>query len=315
MEDLIIQAMIGLLAGLLGGLLGLGGSTVVIPALIVYLTHIGAYDGSKQHLLQAAAMICNVFIAAPSTVAHLRAKAVVRPVVVYLVPAAVGGSLLGVTVSNSFLFAREKGPYLAMLLAGFFLFVAVHNLIRFFRPAFGPGESEDVPTPPVWKILLVGLPTGFTAGLLGIGGGTICVPTQQLFLKIPLRKAIANSAVTIVFGALIGAIYKNATLASHGEAIWESLRLAAMLVPTAIIGSYVGGWLTHRLSRPLLRVIFVGFMITVAYLTFTNAWKAVPGAVRAKEEVKAHLDKTDENQNESGLDGSLPSSTGPVEAG
>ncbi len=38
--------------GLFGGLLGLGGSTIMIPALVMVF-------GENQHLYQAAAMICN----------------------------------------------------------------------------------------------------------------------------------------------------------------------------------------------------------------------------------------------------------------
>ncbi|MBN2022131.1 MAG: sulfite exporter TauE/SafE family protein [Pirellulales bacterium] len=278
--EYLIQGAVGLLAGLLGGLLGLGGSTVIIPALIFYLSQTGGYTGPTQHLLQAAAMICNVFIAAPSTLAHLRAGAVMKWLLVFLVPAALVGNVLGVWISNCSVFARENGPYLAIVLAGFFAFVAVYNLVEFaIESSRGrrPADAPDDPAPKVavWKVLAVALPTGLTAGLLGIGGGTVCVPAQQILLRIPLRRAIANSAVVIVFVATAGAIYKNATLWQHGASVRQSLGLAAMLIPTAMIGSYIGGRLTHVLPRRALRVVFVLFMLSVAYLTFTKAWDAL----------------------------------------
>lgn len=273
--EFLLEAAIGFVAGLLGGLLGLGGSVVIIPALIVYLSHTGGYTGEKQHLLQAAAMICNVFIAAPSTLAHWRAGAMIRPVLYVLIPTALLGSVLGVAVSNSFLFARRNGPYLAMMLAVFFVFVAIYNVLRAFSRHDLTAEFDENRTFPAWKTALCGLPMGFFAGLLGIGGGTICVPTQQLFLRLPLRRAIANSAMTILFAATMGALYKNASLAIHGESILSSLRMAAMIVPTAVCGGYLGGKLTHRVSRKTLRTVFIVFMIGIACVTFDKAWQAL----------------------------------------
>lgn len=273
--DLFWEALVGLLAGLLGGLLGLGGSVVIIPGMILYLSVSGGYTGSRQHLLQAAAMICNVFIAAPSTLAHWRAGAMVPPVLRVLIPTALVGIVAGVATSNSLLFAKQNGPYLAMLLAAFFVFVAVYNVVRAFGHRDLTAEFDEHREYPVWKTVLCGLPMGFVAGLLGIGGGTICVPAQQIFLRIPLRRAIANSAMTILFIAAFGALYKNATLPLHGEDVWYSLRLAATIIPTAIVGGYLGGKLTHVLPRRTLRAIFIIFMLVIAYITFAKARDAL----------------------------------------
>lgn len=273
--EILFEATVGFFAGLVGGLLGLGGSVIIIPGLIVYLSQTGAYVGNMQHLLQAAAMICNVCIAAPSTVAHLRAGAVMRKVVMPLVPIALLGIVLGVATSNSSAFARQNGAYLAMLLAGFFLAVAVYNIARVTSHHDLTAEFEPDRNISAWRVLLVGLPMGFMAGLLGIGGGTICVPAQQIFLRIPLRRAIANSAVTILFIAVVGAVYKNATLPSHGVTIAASLRLAVMLVPTAFLGGYLGAKLTHIIPRRVLRVIFIASMVLLAVITFDKARDAL----------------------------------------
>jgi uncharacterized membrane protein YfcA len=195
---LLIEAAIGFVAGLLGGLLGVGGSVIIIPGLLLYLSLAGQYVGHTQHLLQAAAMITNVFIAAPASLAHFQAKAVMKSVVVWLVPTALVGILLGVTLSNSSLFARQNGVYLAMVLAGFLLFVAVYNTVRVFGKTLPDADFHADRKIPAWKIVLVGVPMGFAAGLLGIGGGAVCVPAQQIVLKVPLRRAIANSAMTIM---------------------------------------------------------------------------------------------------------------------
>ncbi|HLA83456.1 MAG TPA: sulfite exporter TauE/SafE family protein [Thermoguttaceae bacterium] len=273
--DLLLEAIVGFVAGVVGGLLGLGGSIIIIPVMILYLSYTGRYTGSTQHLLQSAAMICNVFVAAPSSLAHWRAGAIIGPVLRVLVPTGVIGILAGVAASNSPLFARQNGLYLAILLAGFFLMVAVYNVARAMSRHDLTAEFDPRQHFPAWKIVACGLPMGFLAGLLGIGGGTICVPAQQLLLRMPLRHAIANSAVTILFMIAVGAVYKNITLAEHGESVLGSLRLAAAIIPTAIVGGYLGGRLTHILPRQVLRIIFIFFMLLLAFLTFDKAYRAL----------------------------------------
>ena len=272
--ELLIPASIGLLAGLAGGLLGIGGSIIIIPGLVLYFSAMGRYEGNAQHLLQAAAMICNVFVAAPAVLAHRRARAIVGSVVVFLVPAALAGILLGVQVSNTSLFARHQGVYLAMVFAGFMVYVAGYNTWRLCtKTDLEPGFDQRT-KPAAAAVAGMGLVMGFAAGLLGIGGGALCVPMQQVLLRIPLRRAIANSAATILCVSPIGALFKNATLSHHGMQVTESFQLALLLIPTAIVGSYVGGRLTHALPRGVLRLVFIVFMLTMAYLMFIRAWEA-----------------------------------------
>ncbi|MHC4400047.1 MAG: sulfite exporter TauE/SafE family protein [Planctomycetota bacterium] len=274
--EILIPAVIGLVTGVLGGLLGVGGSLVIIPAMTLYLSEAGQYTGTTQHLLQAAAMICNPFAVAPSVVAHWRVEAIIKPVLVYLIPSAAIGILLGVGLSNASVFARENGAYLAIVLSGFLAYVVVYNVWRLFQQTGSAREFDASQKLLGWKTAIVGLPMGFMAGLLGVGGGALCVPMQQVLLGIPLRRAIANSAVTILCVSPIGAIFKNATLQNdHGVPIADSLQLALTLIPTTLVGSYIGGKLTHALPRTALRVAFLAFMATMAYITFTRAWKVV----------------------------------------
>ncbi len=274
--EIFFEGLVGLLAGLLGGLMGVGGSLIVIPALVIYAGYFGeGYGGSSQHLFQAAAMITNVFVAGPSTLAHYRARAILPEVVRYLVPASLLGIVLGVYLSNTSSFARENGVYLGMLLAAFLVYVVVYNSYRLLSPLNLEADFHVARLPGAWQIVAVGLPTGLVAGLLGIGGGAISVPMQQILLRLPLRRAIANSAVTIICVSFFGALYKNATLGQHGVAWGDSLRLAAALIPTAMVGSYIGARLVHALPRKALRGIFVAFMLSIALLTLHNALAAL----------------------------------------
>ncbi|BAM02497.1 sulfite exporter TauE/SafE family protein [Phycisphaera mikurensis] len=272
--DLLLIALLGLAAGLTGGMLGIGGSTVIIPGLAVVL-------GPAQHLFQAAAMIVNVAVSAPAAWGHWRAGAVRLRVLAWLLPAALAGVLAGVGASNLELFrGRDGGLLLGRCLAAFLLYAAVANawkIIKGRRAArhAGAGDTRaaDEAEPPVrpGRTVAIGGAMGGTAGLLGIGGGAVAVPLQQLLLKLPLRQAIANSSCAICVSAGIGAVLKNATLPQHvglgGVALTPTsgLYLAALLAPTAFVGGRLGAMLTHRLPLEKVRAAFVVLMLVAAW--------------------------------------------------
>jgi len=248
------------LAGVLGGLLGVGGSVIMIPAMVI----IFAAADIQQY--QAAAMIVNFLLIGPSVLRHRRADAIVVDVWRWLAPAALAGIVCGVALSLSGIFTGENQPVMRMVFGVFLLYVAAYNIWKMrpsAKPAAGlPGASNRPP----WKKIAVGFPMGFSAGLLGIGGGALAVPALQLILRLPLRNAIATSAATILSIAWLGAIVKNAWLVDG--TVTRSLTLAACLAPTAMIGSYIGGHLTHSLPLKVVRGAFIALMILSALKMF-----------------------------------------------
>jgi uncharacterized membrane protein YfcA len=268
----LVLVLVGLIAGLLGGLLGIGGSIVMIPSMRELMDG----HGGDQHLYQAAAMIVNFFVITPSVVQHLRARAVVWPVVRRLAPAAVICVIGGVLLSEAPVFRSSGEVYLAGVF-GLFLFyvvaVNVHRLIT--RPATAVDPRWD-PEHVTWHgPVAVGIAVGLVGGLLGIGGGVISVPLQQRFLHIPLRNAIANSAVTIIPLSIVGATLKNYELVSHHDhTLREPLVLAALLIPTAIAGGFIGGRLTHSLPLRVVRGAFVLLILIAAIRMSLRAFSA-----------------------------------------
>jgi uncharacterized membrane protein YfcA len=116
-----------------------------------------------------------------------------------------------------------------------------------------------------WGAGAVGGFMGFWAGLLGVGGGIVAVPLLQKVCRLPLRQCIATTAACMCFSAAIGAARKNIALEAMGESATESLRIAACLAPTAIIGGLFGGRLTHVLPLNAVRAAFIVLLLWSAY--------------------------------------------------
>ena len=271
-----ILAAIGVFMGLFGGLLGIGGSVVMIPALVFAF-------GENQHLYQASAMICNFFVGASAVVVHKKADVLMTDVIKWLIPAAALGIIIGVAISNSSVFARDNSYLLARILGLFMVYVVVYNCLRFGRPRGGvDGFDISRTRRSVPLTILCGLLSGIAAGLLGLGGGTVCVPAQQFFLKMPLKRAISNSAATIASIALIGAFYKNITLPQHNiggtpfsdvlqnvNPVVESLRIAVVIIPGAIVGAFLGSRSMHKLHSDIVRAVFILLAALACYKLFT----------------------------------------------
>jgi len=259
-----ILALVGLVAGMLGGMLGIGGSIIMIPAMVAVYTPSGGASRMQQY--QAAAMIVNFLLILPAVVRHHRARAVLWDVWRWLAPAAMVGIVLGVATSLLPLFKGGNQKYMKILFGLFLLYVAYENLRKLLVKSSGEKLLADPSSRHrAWKSVCVGLPMGFSAGLLGIGGGALGVPALQMVLHLPLRNAIATSSAAIMAIAWLGAAVKNVGVQAGGDGtIAESLKLAACFAPTAMIGSYIGGHLTHNLPIRLVRAVFAALMLASA---------------------------------------------------
>jgi uncharacterized membrane protein YfcA len=246
--QIALVAAIALTGGTLGGLLGLGGSVFIIPTITFLL-------GPNYHLYQASALIANVFVASAATRKHRGRGTIRRDVVPVMAAAAAVMALLGVFTSNVI-----NAAWLYIVFGAFLCYASTSGIIGLLR------RKPDAPDSPIgatrWRLALAtGAIGGFLSGLLGIGGGAIMVPILRKFGKIPLRQAVASSACVMIAACVIGAIAKNASLLSLGQrgatnaTLSDSLWLAAILAPSAMIGATLGAALVYRLPTTLIRSI------------------------------------------------------------
>ncbi len=296
--ELVTLVLIGLFAGVVGGMLGVGGSIIMIPAMTELL-------GPDQHLYQAAAMIVNFFVVVPAVYQHRCARAIDPAMVLRLLPLAGLSVVVGVGISELPLFSGEGEVYLRGLFGLFLLFVAATDLYRLLRrrkpgPGAGKGTTSDATVGGIgswWTAAAIAVPTGLVSGLLGVGGGIVAVPLQRRLLNIPIRIAVANSAAVIIATSMIGSSIKNYAYVTQHEYSSRSFILAAILIPTAIIGSLNGSKLTHRLPLATVKVAFFVLLllasVRLTYKATRSLFENPPGpivAVHVTQPVAAHPD-------------------------
>src|SRR5687767_13460718 len=98
---------------------------------------------------------------------------------------------------------------------------------------------------------MVGFLGGVASGLFGVGGGVIMVPGMILLLGFSQtpKIAIGTSLAVIIPTALMG-VWKHHQL---GQVHWKT---AALLVPGAVVGGYVGVWMTTHLNNEDIKRAF-----------------------------------------------------------
>ena len=105
-------------------------------------------------------------------------------------------------------------------------------------------------------IALTGLGGGFFSGLTGVGGGAIMVPLMTGVLRMRQHAAHGASLVVIIFVAAASAVVYQLQ-----EGIdWP---LVAALLPTSLMGAYLGARLVQRLPAHRLRQVFGAFIFLV----------------------------------------------------
>ena len=111
--------------------------------------------------------------------------------------------------------------------------------------------------------IVLGLLAGLLAGMFGIGGGTLFVPTLIL-LGLGQHEAIGTSLLAIVPTVIVGTWRQS----RYGNVRW---RAAAVLGVVAAITAPAGVALAEALPASTLRRLFAGLLVLVAVQI---AWRA-----------------------------------------
>ncbi|MDS1142024.1 sulfite exporter TauE/SafE family protein [Pusillimonas sp. SM2304] len=111
------------------------------------------------------------------------------------------------------------------------------------------------------ELLLLGIGSGFLAGLLGIGGGMVLVPfltfmfsSQGVDSELAVKMAIATSMAVIIFTSI------SSVRAHHkrGAVRWDIVR---KLAPGIVIGSMIGSVGVFSILKGAYLAIFFGIFV------------------------------------------------------
>jgi uncharacterized protein len=122
-------------------------------------------------------------------------------------------------------------------------------------------------------LLVLGLLAGVLAGLFGVGGGILFVPTLALVAGLSQLEAEATSLLAIIPTVIAGAWQQQ----RYGNVRW---RAALVVGVAAIAGVEAGVRVAEALSEETLRRLFAVLMIVVAVHFIwraTSADRATPG--------------------------------------
>lgn len=252
-----VMLFTGVIAGILAGLLGVGGGIVIVPVLELGLGFYGVEPQLRMHIAIGTSLACIILTSISSTKAHHRKGSVDLALAKTWGPWIVVGSLLG-TIGAAYL----NSQILAAIFAIVILLVAIKMLI----PLDNVVLSKDVPTgiatpmPP--------LCIGSLSSMMGIGGGSLSVPTLTL-MNQPIHRAVGTSAL---FGLLIsvpGAIgfiisgfnQPNLPIGSLG---YVNLIGFFLIAPMSVLAAPIGVKIAHKLEKRQLSLFFGSFLFLVA---------------------------------------------------
>ncbi len=252
----------GLAAGLLTGMLGMGGGVVKILFMLLFLR--------LDIFFARAISLVTMFCSSASAVRHfVRSDLVMWRFVVPMLPMAVPAAVLAAVVGSDL-----SGPKLTHIFAIFVIFLAFNTL------AFTLGDPHERVMTSVgqrrprdnqgYLCAAIGGLHGAASGLLGISGGVIATPMQQLMLHVPLRRAIANTLLVSAVVTLIAGAIVLWTGVSRGSFSLSDVLFADLFMGTgAALGAPLGARLGERFNTTVLRLLFVVITLTAGLSILT----------------------------------------------
>lgn len=121
----------------------------------------------------------------------------------------------------------------------------------------------------------VGVFTGLSAGLLGVGGGIISVPAMIILL--PLFGVSDNTTVHVAIATSLSLIIPTALVSTYSHHLQQTIdwRYVLRLTPGLVMGSVGGVYIALMFDRAILQFVFAVFLLIIAiYMSIGNLVKS-----------------------------------------
>ena len=263
--------LIGLATGILVGLMGIGGGTVVVPAM-VYLLRM------DQHSAQGTSLLMQLLpLGLGAMWVYWKKGAVDLPA--------------GIVCALGFLPGGYIGGRLALAISShnlealFGLFLVFSAAMLVFEPgakraaarstasASNAGEvprraslARDDNPGRIVGVFAMSVFVGIASGLFGIGGGVLIVPLLVLLFGFEQHRAQGTSLVALVPPTGLFACL------TYYHAHQVNVKVALLLIPGFVLGGVLGGRLATRLASRTMRMVFAVFLLLIGAFAAVSGW-------------------------------------------
>ncbi|HEV7608359.1 MAG TPA: sulfite exporter TauE/SafE family protein [Steroidobacteraceae bacterium] len=250
-----ILAATGLVGGFAAGLLGVGGGIVTVPVLEYSLRFAGVPEEYRMHVAVATSLAAIIPTSISSARTHHSRGAVdwelAKRWAAPMFIGALAGSLLA-----------SHAPL--AVLAGVFGTVALVIALKMFLPLDHLRASDHVPRGTGGAVLASMI--GGVSAVMGIGGGTLTVPTLSL-CGYPIHRAVGTAAffgLVISVPGTVGYLLAEPSIVLPWLTVgFVSLSGLAIIGTASMLTATFGARAAHRLSRRRLSQAFGVFLLLV----------------------------------------------------
>jgi len=257
----------GAVSGVFAGLLGIGGGAIIVPALAYALQWLGFELAVVQHVAVGTSLAIIIPTGLSSARAHYKRDAVDLRVLKLWAPVIFIATLAGGLMAGLY-----SGDVLRIVFGVMALFIAANIVLPFQQRLIGHLHAS------AGIHRLFAAVVGYISSLMGVGGGSLSVPTIAA-LGATMHQAVGTGAAIGVFIAVSGTI--GFVISGWGAAGLPPLSLgyvnliALVLVGvTATLTAPLGAALAHRLQQQTLKRVFALFLVVVG---LNMIWKAIAG--------------------------------------
>jgi hypothetical protein len=253
---LLTFIILGAVAGILAGLLGIGGGLVIVPILVFSFAPLGFPQEHLMHMALGTSMASIIFTSISSCMAHHKRGAVKWSIVKSITPGIIVGTFLGTCL------ASVMNTILLKAIFVIFLYYVASQMLLNIKPK--PTRTM----PGTVGMFGSGGVIGAVSSLVGIGGGTLCVPFMT-FCNIEMHAAVGTAAaigLPIALAGTAGYIWNGIGVAGVPDWSIGYVYLPALIgiVAASMFTAPFGVKLSHSLPVSKLKKVFAVLLIVVA---------------------------------------------------
>lgn len=253
-RSIIVLIVVGMLVGVLSGMFGIGGGTVIVPALV--------WLGLSQRNAAATSMLAIVPTSISGVVSYATGGHVDWLAAVLLFCGMFVGGQIG-----SWLLSRLPELVLRWIFVVFLVFVVINQV------SFVPSRDHQIVMSVTTGICLalLGVIIGTLAGLLGIGGGALAVPSLSILF---------GASDLIARGTSLLAMFPNSitTSAANLKRKLAHVKTALIIGVTAAVTAPLGTWIAGEVSPRVGAIMFACYLCVLLVRSVFVAVKATRAA-------------------------------------